>query len=1187
MTNTQTSSRVLLRSRYEVIESIGSGGMGELYCAKDRLTGTLVALKRLLPSSGRGLSVHGLEELNLSFAREFQTLASLRHPYIISVMDYGFDELQNPFYIMPLLRKAKTILAAVTKSGEADKLRLMMEMLHALDYLHRHNVVHRDLKPANVLVDSDGTVKVLDFGLAAEYGKGANPAGTLPYMAPECLLDNEQGIAADLYAVGVIAYEMFAGRHPLDADTGTSLVDRILSYNPDLSLIQGSEAIRLIIDQLLQKDPALRPKSADAVIHMLSPLMAENAPVMGALRELRDSFLQAARFVGRGEELERLLGGLKNALDSKGSVWLIGGESGVGKSRLVHEFRTRALVRGARVVRGQAIEEGGTPYHLWREPLRHLVIDGAISDVTAGVLKPLIPDIETLLQRRIPDVPVLSGYAGQERLMRVVIELILQTTEPLVILLEDLHWAQNSLMPLVVISQTLQRASFPVMIVGTYRSEEAAALETRFPHANRLKLERFLPQEVQELSQSMLGERGTTSHVLSLLQNKTEGNAFFMVEVVRALAEESGGFMQVGDETLPEQFWVGGVRRILLRRLNQVPTQAQPALHFAAVVGRRINPDLMSAVYGGAWVESWLHTCGAAGILDVRENQWQFAHDQLRETLLESLKADERKAIHARVASAIRQTFAENLSPYYADLAYHTNACGDFEAEKQFAYLAGVQAAQQFANAQALHYLNRALVLNNDVRAERNDAEHYEILLVREQLYNLVGQRNLQAADLAVLDVLAERLNDDYKRGEIALRRAMHAEFTSDFDQGITAAKKAIWYAQVCGSLELECRALFELGRLQRRMFHLYDGADNLQRSLDLARDLKNPLFEAEALRALAFILLEQDRADEALPMIQESLALCRTMRYRVSEAWGLLLSAYAYERIYQFDTAVQSAQQGIALSKEMGDRWGEANGLLILGSIHRHRRLIAQAIDYTRRSILISNEVNDIATANMGETWFLDIYIRIGDRQQMYAHSAYLLERGSELGITRSLMWTRYLRAVQQCFDGEYAAALEDARTAVELAGKLDSPFRVALAYMAVGCALEGMGTLDDALAAYEQSMMLQQTTTNNRVQVEAYAGAARIHLQRGELDRALELVNVLMDTTQKTDADAVDPVRVHLTCVYVLRAAQDPRAESVLEIARGYLESLVQQLPEPEQRSRLLTNIPSHRQLIGLLSD
>jgi len=215
--NLQTA---VIGNRYQLQHVIGSGGMGVVYRAADRLTGQTIALKRVLAPADDATG--SSTDSRLALAQEFQILAGLRHPHIISVLDYGFDAEKRPFFTMDYLTEAVTILQAGQQLSVNGRLQLVLQMLQALTYLHRRDVLHNDLKPANILV-TNGQVKLLDFGLSATVDKRSSTAGTWAYMAPEIMRGGSGSAASDLFAAGVITYELLAGKRPFQsiADTLT------------------------------------------------------------------------------------------------------------------------------------------------------------------------------------------------------------------------------------------------------------------------------------------------------------------------------------------------------------------------------------------------------------------------------------------------------------------------------------------------------------------------------------------------------------------------------------------------------------------------------------------------------------------------------------------------------------------------------------------------------------------------------------------------------------------------------------------------------------------------------------------------------------------------------------------------------------------------------------------------------
>ncbi|MFQ5421688.1 MAG: serine/threonine-protein kinase, partial [Anaerolineae bacterium] len=475
------SSFVLPGNRYALQEQLGTGAMGAVYRAQDRLTGHTIALKRVtvpnkeLAFASRMSIADNGGDVRLALAQEFRTLATLRHPHIISVLDYGFDDQGHPYFTMDLLENTQTLLDAGQEQPSATQIDLLIQLLQALAYLHRRGILHHDLKPENVLV-VDGRVRTLDFGLSTTTIQAAGASGTLTYMAPEALRQEPIGPAADLYAVGVMAYQLFTGQYPFNAPSPSRLIRNILYTAPDTFPIENPR-LAAVVARLLQKTPAARYANADVVISDLCAAVARPLPPESAA--IRDSFLQAAQFVGRDAELKQLTDALAEAAAGRGSVWLVGGESGVGKSRLLDELRTQALVKGALVLRGQGVEGGGLPYQLWRDVIPRLVISTSLSDLEAGVIKDIVPNISTLLDRDIPNAPELPGQAGQQRLALMINDLFRRQKQPVVLILEDLQWTTESLVPVKELNRIANELT--LLIIGNYRYDERPDLPDELP----------------------------------------------------------------------------------------------------------------------------------------------------------------------------------------------------------------------------------------------------------------------------------------------------------------------------------------------------------------------------------------------------------------------------------------------------------------------------------------------------------------------------------------------------------------------------------------------------------------------------------------------------------------------------------------------------------------------------------
>jgi ABC-type oligopeptide transport system substrate-binding subunit len=773
-----------------VHEPLGAGGMGVVYRATDRLSGQAVALKYVMVPPAQLLFASRSMDTDavLALAREFRTLASLHHPNIIRVLDYGFDAQRQPFYTMDLLEGAQTVVDAGQGQDLDAQVDLLVQTLQALVYLHRRGVLHRDLKPGNVLVVDDA-VRVLDFGLSVVTEQGLSyatrtTAGTMAYIAPELFAGGTVTSAADLYAVGVMAYEMLAGRLPYNDANMALLLNDILNRSVDVHALGLTPELAAVLERLLVKDPRARYADAGQVIGELCA--ATGCALPPETVEIRESFLQAARFVGREGEMARLSGALDGALEGRGSAWLVGGESGVGKSRLLDEFRTLALVRGVTVARGQAVREGRSPYHLWRDVLRRLALSADLCQRQVGgrsaaeeavrVLELLVPDIANLVgvERGVQRADAPEPQASRGRLFEVVGELFRRQVRPVAVLLEDLQWAGTESMALL--QRLVPEASeFSTLLIGTYRDDERPHLVDELPGMQALKLERLDERSIAELSASMLGPAGRRAPVVSLLQRETAGNPFFLVEVMRALAEEAGQLEQVGRMTLPASVYAAGVRRLVERRLNRVPGAARPLLDVAAVVGQALDLPLLRALDRDVDLEGWLTACGDVAVLEAREGQWCFAHDKLREGALAALDERERARLHRRVAEAIEATYGD-ASEQVARLAHHWEQAGDAEQAAVYLSRAGDQARLAYAHREAIDYYERAFsCLQALGKQERAARTLMKLGLTHHAAFDFKRAQEVYQEGLALWRQAGQRQAAAMRHKDVALPPAPHA----------------------------------------------------------------------------------------------------------------------------------------------------------------------------------------------------------------------------------------------------------------------------------------------------------------------------------------------------------------------------------------------------------------------------
>lgn len=1175
----------IVDKRYQLLYALGAGGMGVVYRAQDRLTGEQVALKQVLlaPQELAFNTRSALDDTNsllLALAQEFRLLASLRHPNIISVLDYGFDAKQQPYFTMELLSMPQTLLQAGRGQPLAAQVELLVQTLQALAYLHRRSILHRDLKPGNVLV-SDGRVRVLDFGLAVGRDQAQNRdiSGTLLYLAPEILEGAAPSEAADLYAVGVMAYELFAGQPPFQSMEPGQLLMEILEDDPDLTPLAGltpvgaERTLPAILARLLSKQPAMRYPSAAAVIGDLCALLHQPPPPESSA--IRESFLQAATFVGREQEMAHLTAALEKALQGQGTAWLVGGESGVGKSRLLDELRTQALVKGALVLRGQATEGSSLPYQLWREPLRRLALATEVTELEASVLKSIVPDIATLFGREMPDAPTLSGAEGLQRLIWVVTSLLRRQTEAVVLLLEDLQWAEESLALLAAVVRLT--ADSPLLIVGNYRVEERSQLPSEVPGAHFLPLGRLPATSIAQLSRAMLGEQGAQPHVIALLERETEGNTFFMVEVVRALAEESGQMAAIGQKALPAQVVAGGVQRLVQRRLQQVAPADYAILQLAAVLGRQIDNAALRAALPGHDLEAWLLACAAVYVLEVQDQKWRFTHDKLREGVLALTSAEERCGLHLQAAQAILAAYQNDHAAQAGRLADHFGQAGVTAQEYLYTRQAGDHAVQTYDYMEAIRYYSRALQL-----ADTDDAR-FALLLLREELYDGRGALAAQVADLQALATLAEQVANERYQAEVAVRWLRRVLDAGDYTAAISRAQQALLLTQRLGDMTLAATVHLHWGTALLRQSCYPTAKEQLTEALTLARIVPLRGVEADCLAFLGNIACAEGEFRAAHGLLQQALHLSRDLGDRRREARALNDLGDIADVVGDSTGGEHYFEQSLQILRLIGRTDGETLALINLG-VHANQRGDYQRAEslFTQAQELIHLIHNPLfacwVTINLGQ-----LARDLGDFARADAHFTQALQRTRTLGI-RHVECQALIELSDLALRLDQPAAAEEwVRLALEVAATFGLTTEQIQAWAMKGRLHCHCGEYNAAIQAFHTVLNAPNQPPTMPDTVNAWVGLAQVHLACHQNRAAYRYVDkILAWLAIHPPLWLYDLLGIYYTCYRVLAAVGAPRMNSVLTTGYQLLQSRAATIHDPVQRQRYLQQVRTNCALL-----
>ena len=750
------------------------------------------------------------------------------------------DELDSAWAVRPLelIRDGRrTILVLEDPGGEPlalqlgrpleveSFLRLAIGIASAVRELHRRSLIHKDLKPTNILViGADGQVRLTGFGLASRLARERQTrelpetiAGTLAYMAPEQTGRMNRSIdsRSDLYALGVIFYQMTTGELPFTASDPMEWVHCHIARRPippAERLKEVPSAVSAIIMKLLAKNAEDRYQTAAGLESDLRRCLAaweaggqidDFAP---GEQDTSDRLLIPEKLYGREHEIGAVLAAFERVVNGGAELVLVSGYSGIGKSAVVNELHKmlvppRGLFASGKFDRYKRDIPYATLAHAFQSLVRPLLgkSDGELSGWRDSLLEALgpngqlmvdfVPELELVVGKQ-PPVPRLEPKQAQGRfqlVLRRFIGVFARPEHPLALFLDDLQWLDAA--TLDFLEDLLTRSDLQhLMLIGAYRDNEVTTVR---PLMRKLDIIKAAGGKVTEIRLAPLSRehveqliadalRCEPAHAASLAQlvhSKTGGNPFFAIQFVSSLAEEgllsfdhSRGHWSWDHDSIHAKGYTDNVVDLMVGKLTRLPTETQTALQQLACLGNIAEITTLSIVLGIS--EEQVHTllwpAVRQELVERLAAAYQFVHDRVHEAAYSLIREELRGGAHVHIGRLLAaHTPVDKREEAVFDIVNQLNRGAalitsreERERLAELNLMAGMRAKASTAYASALTYLTAGATLLLDNSWDRRYAIRFALELHRAECEFLTGALSQAEEHLADLDHHAANLPD-------------------------------------------------------------------------------------------------------------------------------------------------------------------------------------------------------------------------------------------------------------------------------------------------------------------------------------------------------------------------------------------------------------------------------------------
>jgi class 3 adenylate cyclase/tetratricopeptide (TPR) repeat protein len=814
-------------------------------------------------------------------------------------------------------------------------------------------------------------------------------------------------------------------------------------------------------------------------------------------------------YTGRDRELAALFTCLERVLQKEGQFVTVVGEAGVGKSRLLYEFRHRLSHENVTVLQGRCHAYGSDIPYLplidalqWGLRLKEEDTPGELLEKAVANIKTIDPSLEQFVPLYLHLLSIQSDHSlpahlqGKElrkAIEQALVAIITLNTQhgPMILILEDWHWSdetsQAALKHLIGVT-----APYALMVVVTYRPDYPASWGY-LSHHTPVTLKPLDASNTKNIVKSVTRAARLPKGLAELIYERTGGNPFFIEEVCYSLIE--AGVVVVKDEeatlaqSLENLSLPDTVHAVIRTRVDRLDRNAKEALRLASVIGKVFSQRVLGRISSAkADLSESLETLKALEVIQqikvLPEAEYTFRHALTQTVVYENLLLQRRKEIHGAIGLAIEELYSQRLEEQAPILAYHYIRSDQQEKAIEYALLAGDRAAGLYANTEATTYYDQAFAISKALPVS-----------ARVQGWQIDAALKLAAVGITRQDIERDRKN----------------------------LEQAHTLAEALNDERRLAQVLYWLGRIHYVLWSPEVAMKYARQSLEIAEGIADDALTAPPINLMGRVYYQLSDFIQASRFLERSIEQMRQIGNKVEESTASAFAGYVLAHLGEFGRALGHANHGIQLAQEIQNPFSEANAYHFRGCIFDQRGERTQAIADYKKAISIAEKAEDLFRIYMVKSWMGRAHAMIGEPgrgQEILEESSALAEK---IGTKFWLAWLKTAHAACLLMLGELERGAQLCQEAIRLGEETNDKYVIAFANRPFAEILSRLEPSDPEKAdrAILEAIRIQQEIGTKPELARSYLSYAHILTARGEKEKAKEYLARAIDMFQQMGMD------------------------------------------------------------------